>query len=92
MWTRVGLWCLMGAFFIWMFSGISRFMQADNFWVGLTLSRMLGDYTDSVVYAVSWESVQNVLYFFVVDLPFYGVLAGVGTLFLLGGMFGKVRS
>ena len=92
MWTRMGIWCLMGAFFIWLFSGISHFMQADNFWVGLTLSRMLGDYTDSVVYAVPWEAVQNFLYFFVVELPLFGVLIGVGTLFFLTGMFVKVRS
>ncbi|EMS80065.1 MULTISPECIES: hypothetical protein [Desulfotignum] len=92
MWTRMGIWCLMGAFFVWLFSGISYFMQVDNFWVDLTLSRMLGDYTDSVVYAVPWGAVQNFLYFFVVELPLFGVLLGVGTLFFLIGMFVKVRS
>ena len=92
MWTRMGIWCLMGAFFVWLFSGISNFMQVDNFWVNLTLSRILGNFSDSVVYAVSWEPAENFLYFFVVDLPFYGVLLGVGTLLLLAGMFVKVRS
>ncbi|MCF8086906.1 MAG: hypothetical protein K9K63_07965 [Desulfotignum sp.] len=92
MWTRMGIWCLMGAFFVWLFRGISHFMQADNFWVGLTLSRILGDYTDSVVYAVPWEAVQNFLYFFVVELPLFGVFLGLGTLFFLTGMFVKVRS
>lgn len=91
MWTRMGIWCLMGAFFIWLFSGISRFMQADNFWNGLTLSRILGDHTDSLVFAIPWEGVQNFLYFFVVELPFYGVVLGLGTLFLIIGMFVKVR-
>jgi hypothetical protein len=45
-----------------------------------------------VVYAVPWGAVQNFLYFFVVELPLFGVLLGVGTLFFLIGMFVKVRS
>lgn len=91
MWTRMGIWCLMGAFFIWLFSGISRFMQADNFWNDLTLSRILGDHTDLLVFALPWEAAQNFLYFFVFELPFYGVVLGLGTLFLIIGMFVKVR-
>lgn len=87
----MGIWCLLGAFFIWVFSGISTFMKADNIWKGLTLSRLLGDYTDTVVYAVPWQPVEVFLYFFVVDLPFYGVLLGLGTLFLTINMVVNVR-
>jgi hypothetical protein len=92
MWTRIGIWCLLGSFFIWLFSGISGFMQADNFWNGLTLSRILGEYSDSFVHAVPWQKMENVLNFFVFNLPFYGVTLGLGTLFLIVGMFVKIRS
>jgi hypothetical protein len=92
MWTRIGIWCLLGAFFVWLFSGISRFMQADNFWVDLTLSRILGNYADGVVELIPLEVVENVLYFLVFELPFYGFVLGLGTLFLVIGMFVKVRS
>jgi hypothetical protein len=87
----MGIWCLLGAFFFWVFSGISAFMKVDNFWRDLTLSRLLGDYTDAVVYAVPWQPVEVFLYFFVVDLPFYGVLLGLGTLFLTINMVVNVR-
>lgn len=67
-------------------------MQADNFWVGLTLSRLLGDYAELVVGWGPETIMKNILYFLIFDLPFYGVLLGVGTVFLVVGMFVKVRS
>lgn len=92
MWTRMGIWCLLGAFFIWLFSGISILMKADNVWVDLTLSRILGEYAESVITFIPVAAVENTLYFLVEDLPFYGVVLGLGTLFLVVGMFVKIRS
>ncbi|HKJ98785.1 MAG TPA: hypothetical protein VJ959_07685 [Desulfotignum sp.] len=89
--TRIGIWCLLGGFFVWLFSGISSFMEADNFWRGLTLSRLLGDYAESVVTFIPLEVMKNIMYFLVFELPFFGVILGVGTLFLVIGMFFKVR-
>ncbi len=67
-------------------------MQADNFWTGLTLSRLLGDYATLVVRWVPGILMKNILDFLIFDLPFYGVLLGVGTVFLVVGMFVKIRS
>jgi hypothetical protein len=67
-------------------------MQADNVWVVLTLSRILGQYADSVITFVPVATVENTLYFLVEELPFYGVVLGLGTLFLVAGMFVKIRS
>jgi hypothetical protein len=92
MWTRMGIWCLLGAFFIGLFNGISTLMKVDNFWAGLTLSRLLGDYADTVITVVPVQAVENTLYFLVEELPFFGFVLGVGTLFLIVGMFVKVRS
>lgn len=91
MWTRMGIWCLLGGFFVWLFSGISSFMEADNFWTGLTLSRLLGDYAESVVTFIPLEIVENMMYFLVFELPLFGFILGVGTLFLVIGMVLKVR-
>ncbi len=92
MWTRIGIWCLLGAFFIALFNGISSFMQVDNFWVGLTLSRLLGAYADAVITIIPLPAVENALYFLVEELPLFGFVLGVGTLFLVIGMFIKMRS
>lgn len=92
MWTRMGIWCLLVSFFVWLFSGISNFMETDNFWVGLTLSRVLGDYAESVVGFIPLAVVENVLYFLVFDLPLYGFVLGLGTLFLVIGMFIKAKA
>lgn len=91
MWTRMGICCLLTGFFLWLFSGISSFMEADNFWMGLTLSRLLGDYAESVVSFIPLEIVENILYFLVFELPLFGFVLGVGTVFLVIGMFFKVR-
>jgi hypothetical protein len=88
----MGIWCLLGAFFIWLFSGISNLMQADNFWVDLTLSHILGQNADTVITFIPVSAVENTLYFLVEELPFYGFVLGLGTLFLVVGMFAKIRS
>jgi hypothetical protein len=92
MWTRMGIWCLLGAFFIGLFNGISTLMKVDNFWTGLTLSRLLGEHADTVITIIPVQAVENTLYFLVEELPFFGFVLGVGTLFLVVGMFIKVRS
>ncbi|MFU8769764.1 MAG: hypothetical protein ACNA7H_08525 [Desulfotignum sp.] len=92
MWTRMGIWCLLLAFFVWVFSSVSSFMQADNFWVDLTLAHLLGNSADAVVTAIPFAPAQKVLQFLVVELPLYGVILGVGTVFLAIGLYMKVRS
>ena len=91
MWTRMGIWCLLGAFFMWLFSGISNLMQADNFWVDLTLSQILGEYADTVITFIPLAAIENSLYFMLEELPFYGLVLGLGTVFLLVGMLVKTR-
>lgn len=90
--TRIGIGCLLGAFFVWLFSGISGFMQADNFWVGLTLSRLIGDYAILVVRGAPGILMKDIVYFLMFDLPFYAVLLGMGTVCLVAGMFVNARS
>ena len=92
MWTRMGISCLMLAFFMWLFSWISIVMLADNIWVGLTLSRLLGGHADTVITFIPAKPVENTLHFLVEDLPLYGVVLGLGTVFLVVGLFVKIRS
>lgn len=92
MWTRMGIWCLLVAFFVWVFSSVSSFMQADNFWVGLTLAHLLGKSANAVVTAIPFAAAENIVHFLVVELPLYGVILGVATVFLAVGLYMKVRS
>jgi hypothetical protein len=89
MWTRMGIWCLLGGVFIGLFGGISGFMKVDNFWTGLTLSRVLGDYSDTVKEFIPLAVVENAISFLLFDLPLFGVILGLGTLFFVIGMFFK---
>ncbi len=67
-------------------------MQADNFWVGLTLSRLIGDYAILVVRGAPGILMKDIVYFLMFDLPFYAVLLGMGTVCLVAGMFVNARS
>jgi hypothetical protein len=53
---------------------------------------VLGDYAESVVGLIPLAVVENVLYFLVFELPLYGFVLGLGTLFLVIGMFLKVKT
>lgn len=89
MFTRIGMLSLLAGFIVAVLGTISRFMKADNFWVDLTLSRVTGAYTDSIVELIPVEAVQDGLYTFMYDLPLFGVILGIGALFLLIGMIFK---
>ncbi|WP_022663608.1 hypothetical protein [Desulfospira joergensenii] len=83
MWSKLGIFSLLAGFFIGVFSGISNFMGSDNFWVNLTLSDLIGDFSDSLVEAVPVQAVQDGLSFIVFDLHFGWLLAGLSLIFFL---------
>lgn len=80
---------MLAGFFVGVFSGISRFMKADNFWVDLTVSKFTGDYSDTIVELIPVAFIQEGLSFLVYELSFAGVLAGLGVLFFLIGAIVK---
>ncbi len=85
MFTKLGIYSIIAGFFVILFSGISNFMEADNFWVGLTLSRFTGEYSDTIVGLIPVGFIQDGLSFLVYELPFYGAMFGLGIILLILG-------
>lgn len=89
MFTKLGIYSIIGGFFFGVFSGISNFMKADNFWVGLTISKFTGEYSDTIVEAIPVDFIQDGLYFLVYELPFAGAMFGLGVILLIIGAIVK---
>ena len=88
MMTKLGICSLLAGFCAGVFSGISKFMEARNFWVDLTLSKMIGeDRAERIVTLIDVEAVRNSLDYLMYDLPLFCFLLGLGVVFLLIGMF-----
>lgn len=89
MWSKLGIMSIVAGFFIGVFSGISNFMGADNFWVNLTLSKITGDFSESIVNAIPVQSVQDALQFIVYDLHLGWLVGSLSVVFFLIGAFVK---
>jgi uncharacterized PurR-regulated membrane protein YhhQ (DUF165 family) len=83
--TKLGIYSILIGFFIGVFTGISKFMKSDNFWVDLTLSKFTGEYSDTIVEFIPVAFIQDGLYFLIYDLPFAVTMLGLGVLFFLIG-------
>ena len=89
MFTRLGIYSVLIGFFIGVFTGISRFMKTDNFWVDLTLSKFTGEYSDTIVTAIPVGIIQDGLRYLVYELPFAGIILGLAIVFFTLGAFTK---
>ncbi len=88
--TKVGIGSIVGGFLLALFSGISGFMDSQNFWVGLTIFKLIGeDRSESIILFTEIESLQNFLDYFIYEVPFYGILIGFGILLLIVSLFVK---
>ena len=88
--TRLGISSLLAGFFVGVFSGISRFMAVQNFWVDLTISKMIGEDTaEAIIGGINIAMVQDALDFLIYEVPFFGFLLGLGVLLLTISLFFK---
>jgi len=88
--TKLGIYSLLIGLFVGIFSGISSFMETKNFWVDLTISKMIGeDSSEAIIGLIDVAIVKNSLDFLIYDLPFFCFLLGVGIIFLIIGLFVK---
>ncbi len=88
--TKVGIGSVVGGFLLALFNGISGFMESQSFWVGLTISKLIGeDRSESIIFITEIEKLQIFLDYFINELPFYGVLIGFGVLLLIVSLFVK---
>jgi len=87
---KLGIYSLLGGLFLGLFSGISKFMAAKNFWADLTISRMIGeDTSESIITLIDVIVIQDSLDFLIYDLPFFCFLLGVGLILLIISLFIK---
>ena len=88
--SKLGIYSLLAGLFLGLFSGISTFMSADNIWVDLTISTLLGeDRTEGIVNMFSSVTIQNGLDAFLYDWPLFLIVLGLGCILLLISLFVK---
>ncbi|MCK5163552.1 MAG: hypothetical protein KAQ72_07540 [Desulfobacula sp.] len=90
MMAKLGIYSLLAGLFVGIFSGISQFMENKNFWVDLTIAKIIGeDNSEAIVGLIDVVLVQNSLDFIIYDLPFFGFLLGLSGIFLVISLFVK---
>jgi len=87
--TKLGIYSILIGFFVGIFSGISKFMNIENFWVDLTISKFTGEYSERIIEFIPVGFIQDILDFLIYDLPFAGAIIGVGLIFFLVGAMTK---
>ncbi|MCP4762257.1 MAG: hypothetical protein GY870_10790 [archaeon] len=90
--TRIGICTSLIGLFVGLFTGISNFMNASNFWVDLTISKIIGEKnSEAIIMFMDAAAVQNFLDFMIYDLPFFIFLIGVGVIILIISLFVKTH-
>ncbi|WP_148278139.1 hypothetical protein [Desulfobacula toluolica] len=90
MFTKLGIFSLAAGFVMGIFSTVSGFMESKNFWVDLTLSKIIGnDTSETVITLIGSDFIQKNLDFLIYDLPFFCFLFGLGVVFLIISLFVK---
>lgn len=75
---------------MFVFSGISSLMENENFWVDLSLSKLMGeDKTESIITWFDSAAIQNSLDLFFYDIPLFGIIGGMGLVSLVISFFMK---
>ncbi|MCD4675031.1 MAG: hypothetical protein K8S18_03425 [Desulfobacula sp.] len=90
MMAKLGIYSLLAGLFVGVFSGISQFMENKNFWVDLTISKIIGeDNSKTIVELIDVAFIQNSFDFLIYDLPFFCFLLGLSGIFLVISLFVK---
>jgi len=90
MFTKTGIISLFAGLVVAVFTGISKFMESQNFWVDLTISKLLGNKaSESFINFTDVAVIQDSLYFLMVELPFSAFLIGLGVVLLVLSLFFK---
>jgi len=89
MFTKLGMYSLLVGSFIAIFSFISKFMNADNIWVDMTIAKLMGEDAAKMVESIGNETIQGMAQFLMFQLPLYGVFFLLGGLFFIASFFKK---
>jgi hypothetical protein len=89
MFRKLGIYSLLVGFFSALFSFISKFMNAKNIWVDMTIAKLVGEDTSKIVESIGNESLQGAAQYFIFKFHFYGVFIALGVLFFIASFFMK---
>lgn len=90
MMTRLGIYALLAGLFVGVFKGISQFMGSQNFWVDLTISKMIGDRTsEAIIGLIPISTINDSLDYLIYSLPFFIFLLGLSLIFFSLSLFLK---
>ncbi len=89
MFTKLAMYSLFVGFFIAIFSFISKFMNADNIWVDMTIAKLMGEDALKIVEWFGNETLQNGVRYLMFQLPFFALFLGLGGLFFFISLFMK---
>ncbi len=89
MFSKLGIFSFLIGGFVGLFSLISKFMSADNIWVGITLSTLLEDLSETIVDSISVVAIHNAVYTLLYEVPLGGVFLGLGVIFFIIALFMK---
>ncbi len=88
--SKLGIYTLLAGLFVGLYAGISKFMSADNIWVGLTLGRLLGEEkTESIITFFDSTAIQNALDTFFYNIPLFVLMLGLAVILLVISLFVK---
>lgn len=88
--ARLGIYTLLAGLFVGIFKGISQFMGSNNFWVDLTISKMIGQSTsDAIIQFIPVLAIKNSLEYLIYTLPFFIFLLGLSVAFFFISLFVK---
>ena len=88
--TRFGIFFLLAGLFFGIFNGISQFMGKQNFWVDLTIAKIIGkDTSDAIIGFIPVIVIKNSLDYLIYSLPFFIFLLGLGIIFFVISLFMK---
>lgn len=85
--SKLGILSIIAGLVLGLFTLLSNFMGAAAFLSTMTISTFFQSITGKILDWISNDAVYNVLYSLFYEIPFAGVLTGLGVILLITGTF-----
>lgn len=85
--SKLGILSIIAGLVLGLFTLLSNFMGAAGFLSTMTISTFFQGITGKILDWISNDAVYNVLYSLFYEIPFAGVLTGLGVILLITGTF-----
>jgi hypothetical protein len=85
--SKLGILSIIAGLVLGLFTLLSNFMGEAGFLSTMTISTFFQSITGKILDWISNDAVYNVLYSLFYEIPFAGVLTGLGVILLITGTF-----